>query len=139
MSVNYDTGDVGVIVDAVRNGVALSRWQGGPSKNPTTVEVRAGKLVEYKSRVNFQRMHLQVAGVLDSFHKRDGGEADALKCRSPASINLRVAKKVSKVHRKHDTSEGERGRLRMRRKEGKRLERRRAHFIEPSFTMLGGA
>lgn len=137
MSVNYDTGDVGVIVDAVRNGLALSRWQGGPSKNPTTVEVRAGKQVECKSRVNFQRMHLQVAGVLDSFHKRDGGEADALKCRSPASINLRVAKKVSKVHRKHD--EGERGTLRMRGKEGKRLERRRARFIEPSFTMLGGA
>lgn len=73
----------------------------------------------------------------DSFHKRDGGEADALKCRSPASINLRVDKKVSKVHRKHDV--GKRGTLRMRRKEGKRLERRRARFIEPSFTMFGGA
>lgn len=91
-SVNYDTGDVGVIVDAVRNGVALSRWQGEPSKNPTTVEVRAGKQVECKSRVKIQRMLL--AGVLDSCHNRDGREADALKCRSPASINLRVAKKI---------------------------------------------
>lgn len=42
---------------------------------------------------------------------------------------------MSKVHRKHD--EGKRGTLRMRRKEEKRLERRRARFIELPFTMFG--